>query len=253
MSRSYSDIGDKQLPGIDRNAVDRFFAERAEKIHAIGPLHAVIYQDKNAELARCRDLAEKAKLLPLLQLNGSQRVLDVGCGTGRWAQELVPRSAWYHGIDACEGLIEYARGQFSAMENCALSVASADDFSLASIHESAAFDRVLCAGVLIYLNEVEVRRAIRNIAEVLAPGGFALFREPAGLGRRLTISEHFSEEMGQDYNAIYRTREELGTLIDDEMPGPHFRLVGHGEVYDEAELNNRSDTRQLWLLVERTA
>lgn len=251
MSRSYSDVGDKRPPDIDRNAVRRFFAERAEKISAIGPLHAVIYQDKNAELARCRDTAEKCKLLPLLQLDGSQRVLDVGCGTGRWAHELIPRSAWYHGIDACEGLIEYARGQFSTVKDREFSVASADDFSLESIHETAAFDRVLCAGVLIYLNEVEVRRAIRNIARALAPGGFALFREPAGLGRRLTISGHFSEEMGQDYSAIYRTREELAALIKDEMPCACFKLVGDGEVYDEAELNNRSDTRQLWLLVER--
>jgi len=78
-----------------------------------------------------------------------------------------------------------------------------------------------------------------------------MFREPLGLGRRLTISEHYSEEMEQDYSAIYRTREELEALISGEMPVPAFHLVDCGYVYDDPGLNNRSDTRQQWFLVER--
>ncbi|MBD9536402.1 methyltransferase domain-containing protein [Stenotrophomonas sp. STM01] len=251
MTRSYSESGCPGSPAINTKAVTRFFEERAGKISSIGPLHAVIYQEKNAELAQGRDIAEKAKLLPLLRLDGAQRVLDVGCGTGRWASELVQRSAWYHGIDACAGLVDYAREQFSDSSNCRFSVMAADDFSLDALDETGPFDRVLCAGVLIYLNDAEVRRAIRNMAAILAPGGLVMFREPMGVGMRLTISEHYSEEMEQQYSAIYRTHEELERLIQQEMPGVRFKLVGSGGVYDEPWLNNRSDTRQMWFLMER--
>lgn len=238
---------------IDKKAVAEFFDRRAEKIASVGPLHAVIYQDKNAELAKSRDIAEKAKLLPLLRLDGTQRVLDIGCGTGRWANELVPASAWYHGIDACEGLVDYARQCFPVVRNCRFTVAAADDFSLESLGEYQSFDRVLCAGVLIYLNDTEVHQALRCIAAALSPGGLLMFREPLGVARRLTISEHYSEEMEQDYSAVYRTREELEALICKEMPGPAFHLVSSGYVYDDPGLNNRSDTRQQWFLVERKA
>lgn len=245
--------GDSEEPQIDKKAVGEFFDRRAEKIASVGPLHAVIYQDKNGELAKSRDIAEKAKLLPLLRLDGSQRVLDVGCGTGRWANELVAISAWYHGIDTCGGLVDYARQRFSAVDCCRFTVSAADNFSLEDLGESLPFDRVLCAGVLMYLNDAEVHHALRCIVAALAPGGLLMLREPLGLGRRLTICEHYSEEMDQDYSAVYRTREELEILISKEMPGPAFHLVGSGNVYDDPRLNNRSDTRQRWLLVERRA
>jgi len=240
-------------PQIDKKTVVEFFDQRAKKIASVGPLHAVIYQDKNTAFAKKRDIAEKAKLLPLLRLDGRQRVLDVGCGTGRWANELVSESAWYQGIDSCEGLVDYARHCFSAMVNCRFTVAAADDFSLEGLGERNSFDRVLCAGVLIYLNDSEVQQALRCIAAALSPGGLFVLREPVGLGRRLTIAKHYSEEMEQDYSAVYRTREELETLICKEMPEPAFHLIRSGDVYDDPGLNNRSDTRQQWFLLERKA
>ncbi|GGE33589.1 methyltransferase [Halopseudomonas oceani] len=250
MTRTYTGPGECGGPEIDKKSVSSFFDKRAEKIESVGPLHAVIYQDKDSDLALNRDIAEKQKLLPLLQLSGSERLLDVGCGTGRWAKNLIPVTASYYGIDACEGLVEYSRQHFSS-ENSSFFVASADDFSLHTLGVVEPFDRVLCAGVLIYLNDTELGNALRCIANAIAPGGLILLREPVGLGRRLTISEHFSEDMEQYYNAIYRTREELEAFIRTEMPAPNFRFVGAGDVYDDRVLNNRSDTRQCWFLLER--
>lgn len=51
MSRIYSKPGQPQTEVINETAVGKFFEERAEKIAEVGPLHAVIYQDKNPELA----------------------------------------------------------------------------------------------------------------------------------------------------------------------------------------------------------
>src|SRR5690606_19433965 len=135
----------------DRAEVDAFFRQRAERIPDLGPVRAVIYQDKHLDLAERRDVAEKARIYPRLRLDGTQRLLDVGCGTGRWASTLSGSCAHYHGIDACEGLVAHARLQFAGSANCRFTVASADSFSLASIGEAEPFDRVLCAGVLIYL------------------------------------------------------------------------------------------------------
>jgi SAM-dependent methyltransferase len=251
MSRIYSTPGEDSGPLIDKKSVSDFFEKRAEKIASLGPVQAVIYQDKHPELAAQRNVAEKAKLLPLFRLNGTQRVLDVGCGTGRWAGDLLPLSAWYHGIDSCEGLVLHARKEFEFARNGRFTVAAADDFSLESLGESQPFDRILCAGVLIYLNDDEVQKALLCMANVLAPGGLILLREPVGIERRLTIAAHYSDDMDQVYNAIYRTRGELDALVRAAMPAGAFRMVDSGDVYDESALNNRVDTKQQWLLLER--
>jgi hypothetical protein len=45
MTRIYSNPGSNTTT-IDKSAVAEFFEQRAAKINSIGPLHAVIYQDK---------------------------------------------------------------------------------------------------------------------------------------------------------------------------------------------------------------
>ena len=237
---------------IDKRSVADFFEKRADKISTLGAMQAVIYQDKNPALAANRNAAEKAKLLPLLRLNGSQRVLDVGCGTGRWASDLLPLSAWYHGIDACEGLVMHAREQFTAVAYARFTTAAADAFSLQLLDEHTLFDRVLCIGVLMYLNDEDLVQALQCIAKVIGKGGLILLREPLGVNQRLTISEHYSEDMDQTYNAIYRTDVELLGLIRQVLLEPDFKLIGSGDVYTDPALNNRSDTKQQWLLLERT-
>jgi ubiquinone/menaquinone biosynthesis C-methylase UbiE len=252
MSRIFSTPGDKNIPVIDKKSVADFFEKRADKISTLGAMQAVIYQDKNPTLAASRNAAEKAKLLPLLRLNGSQRVLDVGCGTGRWANDLLPLSAWYHGIDACEGFVIHAREKFTDAVNARFTTAAADAFSLELLNENTLFDRVLCSGVLIYLNDEDFVQSILCMAKVIRRGGLILLREPLGVDQRLTISEHYSEDMDQTYNAIYRTGKELLTLIRQAMPESDFKFVGSGDVYTDPALNNRSDTKQQWLLLERT-
>src|SRR5687767_9318782 len=71
------------------------------------PHTATMYQDPT--LAEQRDGAEKENILPLLALNKSDRVLDVGCGAGRWAEAVVSIVADYLGIDFSANLLEIAR------------------------------------------------------------------------------------------------------------------------------------------------
>lgn len=56
-----------------------------------------------------------------------------------------------------------ARQQFLAIENCKFSVASAANFSLKELGENSGFDRVLCLGVLIYLNDAQILQAIKSV------------------------------------------------------------------------------------------
>jgi len=250
MARINTPSEDADKPEIARSDVVAFFEKRSRRIGDLGPLRAVIYQDKHPDLAERRDRAEKERITPLLELDGTQRLLDLGCGSGRWAEALAGRVAHYHGIDISQGLVDYARGRFAGDPRMRFSVGSVDDFSLSSLGEDHPFDRVLCSGVLIYLNDKEVQRALACIAGICADTAVLVFREPLAVETRLTILQHYSEELEQEYNAIYRTQAELETAVANAM-GAGFRVVDSGEVYPDASLNNRVETRQRWLKVVR--
>ncbi len=251
MSRISSSPNDKEKPSIVHSEVASFFDQRAKKLEELGPLVTVIYQDKHPDLARHRDQAEKERLLPILQLDGTQRILDVGCGTGRWAETLSKAGKWYHGTDFNKGLIQYARKHFASLFNVKFTQTSIGDLSLAEIGEEEPFDLILCAGVLIYLNDEEVVKALENFSKVAAPSSRIVIREPMGIEKRLTLKDHYSEDMEQVYNAVYRTMEELQEMMKETLFAEGFHLVESGNMYEEKELNNRSETRQKWMLLER--
>lgn len=250
MARINSPVDQTDKPKISRSDVVTFFEDRSRRIAELGPLRAVIYQDKHPDLAERRDRAEKARIYPLLGLTGSERILDLGCGSGRWAEELAGHIGHYCGIDISEGLIEYARTRFHDALNMHFAVGTVDNFTLAALGESEPFDRILCSGVLIYLNDEEMECALSCIAAASAKDAILLFREPLALRTRLTLLQHYSEELEHEYNAIYRTQAEIEVAITKVL-SDDFKIIESGDVYPDEMLNNRIETRQRWIKVVR--
>lgn len=240
----------KERTRIDRSSVVRFFDERAAKVDQVGALSAVLYQDKNPELARRRDETERALLLPKLRLDRDARVLDLGCGTGRWAEAILPHCGRYLGIDVSPGLVEVARARCAKHPHGAFRVGSVDALVLPDA-DAADFSHILCCGVLVYLNDDELLKTFGHITKLAATAARFVLREPVGISERLTIKEHFSEDMDQHYNAIYRTERELLEMAAPTLFVAGFTLVDSGDVYTDSTLNNRTETRQRWFLFSR--
>lgn len=250
MARIKTIPGD-EAPRINRSAVENFFELRAKKAEQLGPIRAVIYQDHHPDLAERRDAAEKSLLLPKLDLTAQDRVLDLGCGTGRWADIVASQVQNYHGADLSPGLVAIARKRLQTVPQARFSVCAADEISLARLAETEPFSRVLSFGLMIYLNDDEVRSVLHAIVAVAAHRCRVVLREPIAVESRLSIVDHFSEDLDQEYNAIYRTQEEMFAMTGDTLGISGFRLLECGDVYADAGLNNRSDTRQRWYVYER--
>lgn len=251
MARLYTASGSESPPELDPKAVADFFENRARRIDEVGPIKAVIYQDKQGDLAERRDRAEMERLLPLLNLNGRQSILDVGCGTGRWAERLAPLVRTYHGIDFSSGFIEYAKEKYSNQGHCEFTQMPAESIG-SLIPECKRFDRILCAGVMIYMNEAQFLSLLKGMSCVAQNNCRILVREPVGIDQRLTITEHFSEELEHTYSATYRTENELIGAFRETLGVNGFEILSSGNVH-ESSMNNRTDTVQRWFVLERSA
>ncbi len=235
---------------IDYTATLEFFESRGRGASptAGAALTATMYQD--AELATRRDQWERETVRPLLALRGNERVLDIGCGTGRWAAALHESIGPYLGVDFSAEMLRLAAE--AGLPGCVFQQLAAQDVAPETLSHAGPYDLVICSGILIYLNDADVVRLARGIAAVTAPDARLYLREPMALGQRLTLDRFPSAELQQEYSAIYRTEAECIALLDPELRPAGFSLSVSQSLYPP-ELCNRTETEQHIQLWSRTS
>ena len=109
-------------------------------------------------------------------------VLELGCGTGYFTQELARSGADVTAIDVSPELLEIARSNCSA-PNVRYQIENASALS----YSDAVFDSVVGSSVLHHL---EIKEALRDIYRVLKPGGTIYFTEPNMLNPQIAIQKN---------------------------------------------------------------
>ena len=97
-------------------------------------------------------------------------VLDAGCGTGWYAEQLLARGARVTGIDESEKMLSYARGRLGDNDRLILSAA---DLSGALPLPSTSFDLVISPLVMHYIRDWTT--TLSEFSRVLVPRGRFLF------------------------------------------------------------------------------
>jgi 2-polyprenyl-3-methyl-5-hydroxy-6-metoxy-1,4-benzoquinol methylase len=132
---------------------------------ARGPLSPLRHRERSTVL-------ELARLVPGLSL------ADVGCGSGYYALEAKRRGLRVCAIDAVPEMIAQLDGHVDEVRLG----------DLESLPPWNAFDRVICAGVLDFVANVE--QAFANLCALVAPGGWLVVLAPcAGPGGWLYRAE----------------------------------------------------------------
>lgn len=226
---------------ISYDRTQAFFNARA---NGAGENHltATMYQDST--LAARRDEFEKQTVLPLLELHPDDRVLDLGCGVGRWAQVIAPFVAQYLGIDFSEKLLSAARANTpSAVFQCM----RVDSLNVSALEIAPPFTLILCSGIFAYINDADLLRLFHNISQIAASGCRIYIREPVAKAERLTLDEYWSDDLKSSYSAIYRTRMEYLRAFDSLLG---FSVQLETKPFP-GELQNRAETEQHCFLLKR--
>lgn len=149
-----------------------------------------------------------------LGLQAGDRVLDVGCGTGRLAMTFAKRVAptgSVAGVDAASEMIK--RASFRARKK-ELPIAFQVAFAQRLPFPNATFDAVTCTLALHHVAEDDQQTAVQEMYRVLKPEGRLLIAEfDQGHGARFrprwlrpSAPEHMAERAHQLVNAAGFTR-----------------------------------------------
>jgi SAM-dependent methyltransferase len=151
-----------------------------------------------------------------LVIDRADRVLDLGCGAGRHAFEVLRRGASVVALDTDRSELAKVAAMFAAMVQAGEvpsgghgTVAAGDATRMP--FPDASFDKVIAAEVLEHIPADQ--QALNEIARVLRPGGVAAVTVPAWLPERICwrLSDEYHNTPGGHVRIF--TRRELETKL----------------------------------------
>ena len=162
---------------------------------------------------------ERRRGILLAELRPGDRVLDLGCGDGRFTGELATAGASVVGIDVAEAALARARETYPDLE-----------FRLAPIDgplplEDNSFDLVWASEVIEHI--ADTARWLSEVRRVLVPAGRLVVTTPSHGRLRLALDgiERYSEPLG-DHLHLYTRRSLAAVLSDLGFDRVRVRAVG---------------------------
>lgn len=236
--------GDKVA--IDPEAVKKFYDER---FNPDRPLGSVMLSD-DEEMLRKRDENEKSRVMGLFRLVAARtRLLDLGCGNGRWYESLRDRVWAYEGVDFSAPNIHYAR-ECRCGPRVNFEVGASDQIGALPL-KYAPYDFVLSCGLFVYLNDEQVDATLRALLTLLQPEAQVYVRTSVSvMGKRLTLKDFPSEALKAEYHGIYRPPEEYEAFFRSIFAPSGFGVASTSLLLNE-EIGAKKETNQQYWLLER--
>jgi ubiquinone/menaquinone biosynthesis C-methylase UbiE len=121
---------------------------------------------RSSDLGSITETLQHDLILRMIGEVDGKKILDIGCGDGKLATELVPRGGSVTAIDASQDMIDAARRRADESDiSLELHVASAQSLPF----PDARFDLVVAVTILCFVDDA--KPAFAEIARVLKPGG----------------------------------------------------------------------------------
>lgn len=121
---------------------------------------------QNADISAYNAFTDRPAVLGLAGDVSGAEILDVGCGAGHYAVELLARGARVTGIDGSATLLDHARGR--VQDRAVLRLHDLEqplDFAA-----DQSFDGIVCPLVIHHV--ANRRQLLREMHRVLRPGGW---------------------------------------------------------------------------------
>ena len=155
--------------------------------------------------ARWRDPLQRASL-EALELDGSDRLLDVACGTGWASRTAAEKGASVMGIDLSSEMIRQASRLVAGHGGVRFALADAEDLPFAD----ASFTALLCTNAFHHYPHPD--RVVREMTRVMAPGGRLVIGDASADEAAARIADVFLRRFEPGHVRLYRLAE-LGAFL----------------------------------------
>jgi len=180
---------------------------------------------------------------------GAERILEVGCGTGRWLVELLPTAREVYGVDLSLGMLGQARQR-------------PEPFSLICGHAShlpfpdSVFDLIFCVNAFHHFPQPHV--FICEARRLLRPGGALAIigMDPHCRRDRWYIYDYFAGTQATDLHRFSSGGAVLDWMVAAGFARVEWRVVEHimghhrGRAVLEDPILQKHGTSQLALLTD---
>lgn len=233
---------------ISSEFVHSFWEDRASVIDTKG-FTAVGLKDQRSDANDLYFQYARNTIVPELRLGPNSRVLDLGCGMGRWAKIMEGSYGTYCGVDFSGKLLEGARkvcadipAEFHFHEQSVVDAVEAGSESLGGV-----FDAVILNGVTMYINDDVLDRVFRALPRSCGTHCSVYLGEPLAYQERLTLDHFASSGLNTRYSAIYRTPSELENMLGP-MKQAGFKIEKQGFLPRELGSGKKETNSYLFIL-----
>ncbi len=227
---------------VSGSNIQEFYDRRAKKYlnGEKSQYTTVLLGDNNPDYAKKWHEFEKDYVLNFLNVKETHSVLDIGCGIGRWAENVLPTWGRYVGTDFSLEMTKAASKRYENEPKAKFINSNFQNiFSTPTITDEK-FDTVIIAGVSMYINDGDLRECYRNLGNIVNQGSIIYIEESVGVKERLTLNHIWSESLDDNYDAIYRTREEYLEMLAPLVAECDIVKEGYFEQLDKKELSETS-------------
>lgn len=161
MKRMQTKIYNEKIE-IDDGLINNFWEKRAKNICDLRCV--LLGSDKTGTAQKVRNNYEKAIVEDILKDIQKPRILDIGCGIGRWAENLRNKFDYYVGVDFSKGFIEHAKAKF--VNNSNVEFYNSSILNLDKEILSLDFNFVICTGVLMYINDKNISKILQFLKKL---------------------------------------------------------------------------------------
>lgn len=228
---------------IDYSSARNFWNSRAKTDNSIKSVLLGTKFSKNSGVLRNKK--ELSILLSCLNSSKKYDILDIGCGNGRWCNNLRKNIKIYHGIDYSNEFIKSNQSNFSEFDNYKFFNMSITDIDISKLFNK--YDLLIATGVLMYVNDNDIK-SFFNLINNINPTFIYMQESVSIMPTRLTLKDFDSEELKTEYSAIYRTLDEYKNYILSLMSS--YKINKTGLLLDK-QTGAREETNASYWFLER--
>jgi ubiquinone/menaquinone biosynthesis C-methylase UbiE len=191
--------------------------------------------EENKKLLKKKIILEKKKVNLFLDKFNKKSILDLGCGTGTWTYffSKFRDVKKIYAVDYSNDMLNIARKYIKDKNKIKFVNKSAELFNI-----KKKFNLIWVSGLLIYLNNKQIKKMLNHCKKMLENDGYILIRDATAKKKKFVLKNKYSVELKNKYSAIYRTKNNYKKLFSK-----NFKLIKDENMFPKkSTLNKRRET-----------